>query len=444
MIPFKDYKDGKVTITMFAESIATTIPKAAYFLPSRDEIAWECLKPLSFKGLKNTPADIAATCNKIIEVEPFLKGVSGDPVDIFLKTFLDIKILPVTIKLSLEADAKKQIHLIEVLLDHYKQLPIIIKNSIDPEKPRNHDERMQLEFYKRTITKKENIVQYLTSGALDARAIDKAAVGFKEYHSEGTKDVEKQIMYHTDFPYSDFLINNNKVEFGIDFEKLDYRLINTIRNKRSWVKGDYDRVGGYSKKFNKALKSSIDPKKFFKGLMKDLKSVPIVANRQPMFKELKALFFNGHWFGFYALALPQVEGIFNEMVELVNLKKSSGTLTDKVHIVRPFYDNSAFYFDYYEYFLPNWRNHFAHSGKVEDAEIKCHYLLLDIKDLLITCISLNSPMSRLAGIMKGGADSLSHIGNFSELILLVGEVQAQNKLRSLKRISTVLYIKRSR
>lgn len=113
-------------------------------------------------------------------------------------------------------------------------------------------------------------------------------------------------------------------------EKLDYRRINVIRNKLNYVDLKLDDTKGYTKEITDSILKNVNPKTLLADLKVDLNLVPVVKDRKDIFVEMEELFLKKKWYGFYALALPQIEGIFSEMVEIIEKKQSFSALPDKV------------------------------------------------------------------------------------------------------------------
>jgi hypothetical protein len=129
------------------------------------------------------------------------------------------------------------------------------------------------------------------------------------------------------------------------------------------------------------------------GYQKYLSLLPSLRHRKIVFDELEKLFRNHLWLGFYALALPQIEGIFNEMNILSpSIKNSSNkALSQKVELMRPYFNLSDVYFDYYQYIIPDLRNKFTHSGFDANFELNSLDLLVDITFLLRIFTELDFP-----------------------------------------------------
>jgi hypothetical protein len=213
---------------------------------------------------------------------------------------------------------------------------------------------------------------------------------------------------------------------------LDYRKINKVVNKLFVAGFTCDSSKGYNKEFYRAI-GKINVTKELTMLIKQVKDLPILNGRYQIFVELRKLFNTQRWYGFYSLALPQIEGIFAEMIQASKPSgKVTGALTDKVQQVRPFYSSSERSFDYYEYHLPNERNLFSHTGRVFDVKRKCKILLLDLIAIVNIFSELESPLLGLKKIIDGGVITITDIGRLSNFIHLVEQTKNDGLFANIK------------
>lgn len=63
-------------------------------------------------------------------------------------------------------------------------------------------------------------------------------------------------------------------------------------------------------------------------------------------------------------------------------KQPGKSLSNKVRRIRPYYDRSDTYFDYYQYYLPIQRNRFSHTGYDDNFKLKSYDLLVDLTHIL--------------------------------------------------------------
>jgi hypothetical protein len=100
------------------------------------------------------------------------------------------------------------------------------------------------------------------------------------------------------------------------------------------------------------------------------------------------------------LALPQVEGLFTEMLSTVSPDDKGKSLAEKVKKVRPAYMLSEAYFDYYQYMITDLRTKFAHTGFETDLKLKCYDLLTDLEHILQVYYELDHPMIKVKRLIK--------------------------------------------
>jgi hypothetical protein len=429
MISFKKYKNGLLSLTDVVDQLKTTIVKEDFFRLSDTELAYKALGQFNFKKLEATQESISQYAQRVIDVTGFLKN-SDNPTSSFLRIYLNLGSKLLQVKNQLEAEAKKHLKQINDLLNYYGTLPFIIKYKTEPTAPRNNEERKQLEFYKRTLVKKEQIIAYLLDGILD-RALEKSATVVRSEWGENLKDIMAEIEKSEDFPYLDF-IYGLEYKHALDMERLDFRQINPLKNKFQWIDKALLEASSYTSEIDEGFERHILPVIFFSEMIVKLKDIPIVKDRLSIFEEMDDLFTAQKWYALYALALPQVEGIFTEMQEMTPKKRVKNSLTEKVNNLRSVYEMAQYTFDYYEFTLADLRNSFSHTGKIDQPKKKCYHLLADIWYLLEICTELDTPLSKLAKLIKEGNTSFKHIGNFSGFINLLMEIDKNSQLALIK------------
>jgi hypothetical protein len=121
------------------------------------------------------------------------------------------------------------------------------------------------------------------------------------------------------------------------------------------------------------------------------------------------------------------------MLTIVNPAKStSGALPDKVRSVRPFSDDGDYYFDYYEFYLPEWRSKFAHTGQDNEIKIKWAFLVLDLAHITDFFEELNSPLLQLTNTLHLGTLYFDHVGKFARFIELWRAVRDKGQLPEIE------------
>ncbi|MDQ1150505.1 hypothetical protein [Sphingobacterium zeae] len=429
LINLKDYSQGRIDTKEISKILNSKIPIEDCFSLTPTELAYKALQHFNFRKLENNKDSITKYCQKILFETKFLRS-SNNAIVHFLLIFMDIGKEILNIKNILEQQARKHLSKVEEILAFYKTQPFIIKYIADPVKPGNNHERMQLEFYKRANAKKEEIVEYILRGLL-YRAKEKS-VKNRSSRLESISKIFEQVDFHEDFPYTELLSHTNKVVYDLNLERIDYRLINPLRNKVAYIDPKHFNSHNYTQTINIGFEKKIKPGHFFERLLQCLKGLPLIEERKEIFKEMQYLLKQKKWYSLYALALPQVEGIFTEMLLITDNKKSKNSLTDKAKIIRTYYENSDYTMDYYEFNLANLRNSFSHTGKIENPKEKCYHLLIDIEYLLNICIDMDTPISKLSKLIRQGYHQIKNIGNFAAILNLLEEIENNKKLASVK------------
>ena len=333
-------------------------------------------------------------------------------MDKFLFYLLEFEKIPGVEKELIEWYVKDDLGKRNRLISFYEQTPFVKEFKKKPFTPRNHSERMLYDFYVRNIDEQQTIVNYYLNGIND-RAIEKSKPRYT------TIDVFD--WYH-DRPYLSSFPNSE--------EYFDHRKINNYKHRISTVP---IREGKHLKNlYNKektAFYHQLQDYFSFDAVIHEMKYYVSIAPdsfslRKPLFDELYSLFNEKKWYGFYSLALSQVEGIFSEMSNSVKANSKLSSLTDKVEYVRPSYEYSQQYFDYYQYYIPIQRNRFMHSGIDVDIEIKSYDLLYDLHNLLKVYSELKTPFSEISSIIKRSQPSeFLNIEDFVRYFYLLEQVK---------------------
>lgn len=430
MISFTDYKNGKITFSDFGDLIRSEMLDEDYFATTLEQLVSNALSKIDFISLEAISESTIFHARKVLEVNQLTAG-EEHPLATFIVAFLGLTKLPLEEKAVLEKQVRLDLKMVQEIIEFYKTLPFIAQFILEPQLPRNHEAKTQLVFYQRALAKKDEIVDYLANG-IYRRALERSSRNYFRYRNEYTKESELIVESHFDFPYTEVILLKKGFKYAIDMSKIDYTKINVLWTKLDFspaaLKGEY----AYSKTINNEIQKTVRPRKLFDELLEDLKHLPIIKHRRDLFLELKSLFLSKKWYGFFALALPQVEGIFQEMLGIADIKQGSGALPDKVKRLRPHSDNATFSFDYFEYVLPEMRNSFAHSGLVTNVRDKSYHLLLDLRYLLDVALDLNAPIADVARMIKVGEAGFDHIGDFAKFTASVKDLIKSKKIDHLQ------------
>lgn len=325
--------------------------------------------------------------NNIGEFEEKKPKKEENETDLFNFWFLGFDSTPYKEYQYLKASVEKHLKYITVLIKKYES-EVYIKNYLKEAKtPSNTYQRMLLDFYKRCTNERDIILNYYLNG-LKERAIQKA-------NTKLGLNIGLWNTYFYDFPYQCWQIYSDQL--------FDYTKINCASHRCSDLPANEKMEDIYTNNkdlFYRKFFRQKPVQQIFTNIRFYYEHIPKVNNRQPIIDELERLFKGRRWLAFYALAIPQVEGLFTEMLNTINPDEKGKSLSEKVEKVRPSYKLSASYFDYYQYIVPELRNKFAHSGYESDLKLKSFDLLTDIEFILETFYELDNPQVKIKRLIK--------------------------------------------
>jgi hypothetical protein len=267
-----------------------------------------------------------------------------------------------------------------------------VEASRKGETPRNHADSTVVVFYQRCLDERGRIARYLAH-ELSTKAIDNA--------DEGKDFVRKLVGIRIEPP--PYPLRGPR---GI--EEYDHRLINRWRHRvrslpvtvaqQLGEKYEADRAGFYAE-----LSTHVPISEVFGQILGVLPKVAKLGQRAAVFEEMKTLYEHRHWYGLYALALPHVEGLFTEMLELAGPAERAvgGALPDKVRLVREYAAVHAQNLDYFEFIVPIERNRFSHTGKVDNPELRATEVLYDLAYVSRVYVELETPVIELLSLLAG-------------------------------------------
>ena len=351
------------------------------------------------------------------------EGVYKDYRSILLERILGVREIPYRIAKRIENAVKNDLQEINALIQHYQSHDYIKRLIKKDESPRNHEEKILHDFYKRCLIERENILEYLLSERIGNMAIagmyvlEGTMIKFAEF---GRRLRQRPYQFANVFkePYFDYrkiddFWHRVKV-FPMADEDAAFKLYKADKNRF------------YRKFFKKYSVADV-----FKYILKYLDQLPISEGRIPVFQELEKLFRAKLFIGFYALALSQIEGIFGEMITVISENPDSprSALPDKVEKMRQYHDMSDYFFDYFQYEIPRLRNKFAHSGYDQDLQIKSYDLMLDLAHLLKLFDELKHPLVKIRRIYQHpDVKDFSNFKDFARYFqLLEGLLPGQRK-----------------
>lgn len=391
------------SIAKFGHQLLSNLGDEIFEITDKQELLYRILRQISpiNISLNKNDVSIEKACEKIIkkfgldkEVQIVFFYPSKKQKDTTKKTntqkfceyIIEIDKIPAPIYKELLLSVNRDLYKISELIKWYEKQSVIIAYLKKGELPKSHEDRVVYDYYKRCVSERIVILDYQLYG-VKKRAIQKSKKLFLGFSRFGDKPYSFGDLFsepHFDFRRIDRSVHRvNNLEF--DYSEEMQALYDTDRSK-------FYRI--YFKRT--PAQNHFDEFRFY------LDRLPLTNSRDLIFNELIKLFKGQRWISFYALALPQVEGLFSEMCNAIDPDKqySQKSLPQKVDLVRPYHNMSKYYFDYYQYFIPIQRNRFAHTGYEEDFKLKSYDLLLDLSHLLKIFYELKNPLVAISKLHK--------------------------------------------
>jgi len=414
---------------------------------TRTELLFHILKqiyPVDIK-LKYSDESIDKACKKILtklgffhkgDGEVFAIDINGNKIDfnydkekrsnthIFCQDVLRLDFLPYKKHSYLQKLVDTDLRNISNLIKKYEENDYIKSK----EKPRNHKERIYYDFYHRCLDERKNILNYKLYDLIPS------AIKQSRGSSSGLSENVAFINNHKDVPYRfglgfyDRYFDNEKIDF-ISHRIGDFPAYEAPKLSQCYYSN--------KQKFYRIYFKHKPAAQCFSDIKLFLNRLEILKKRIIIFNEMELLFRSRKWIGFYAVALPQIEGLFSEMCSLLFSGSSNNisSLSDKVQKVRPYYSLEKAYFDYFQYFIPEQRNKFTHSGYDDDFRLKSYDMLTDILFLLQTIFELDIPIIKLINIIDGKEKYyFLRIDKYIEYFEMIIKITNDKKLKSRKEI----------
>lgn len=433
-ISLKDRGDTGKDAVNIQSKIRENLGKAIFSFQDFQTLQFQALRQITDvrRSVKNQPDSIAKAIDKVMfhfdfpktavkkinaqnQLEEIKSKKVETNVDLFNYWILGFDTNPYNELQYLKNSVESHLRFILEVIEKYENKTFIQLYNQDKKNPGDNFERMLLDFYKRCTKERDLILNYYLNGIED-RAIYKA----------NTKLGLSSFVFNTafnDFPYRSWMIYRDQY--------FDYEKINKVAHRCYGVSISDDLEAVYYKNkqkfYNKLFK--IKPvSQIFSNIDFHYDHIPHNNDRKTIFLELRKLFKARRWLAFFALALPQVEGLFTEMLSTVSPDDKGKSLSEKVKKVRPSYMLSEAYFDYYQYMITDLRNKFAHTGFETDLKLKCYDLLTDLEHILQVYYELDHPMIKVKRLIKQ-RNSTDFIGyrEFSQFFELVNKLHPTQK-----------------
>lgn len=379
-------------ISDFRKSVLAIPGDELFTYPDMQTLLYNVLLGVSpvNRFLKNDPASIERACKKITDhfgvnratVSSFTiykSDNTGEKTELpersytqkFVETILCLESVPALAYNRLLGEVNADLKKLTELMKWYESQPVILKG----EQPKNQEERMVYDFHKRCTQELVTIVDFQLYG-IKKQALEEShhlitpllksiQSAYKSIFPRPYRFAELYGIYYFDCRQIDLAwhrMDNFPFDIAERLQKLyieDKAKFYRIYFKQNPVQEHFDKLKHY------------------------LSRLPLHQRRESIFNDLIRSFRARRWISFYAVALPQVEGLFSEMCSKIFPNKQPGkSLSDKVRRIRPYYDRSDTYFDYYQYYLPIQRNRFSHTGYDNDFKLKSYDLLVDLTHIL--------------------------------------------------------------
>lgn len=424
-ISLKDYGKTGNDVQNIRNKIRENLGKSIFDIKDFQSLQFEALRQISDvrRSVKNDYDSIFKASGKVMAYFEFrratLKKLNAHnkfeevktkkeetQLDLFNMWILGFDTAPYDELNYLEKNTKFHLKYITDLISKYEDEKYIQSYLETGKTYGSSGDKKILDFYKRCLKERNEIIGYMVNGMED-RAISRA----------NTKlGLSMGINYpYYDFPYKSWSPYMN--------EFFDYQKINKVAHRCFEMPASLEKFYNNKPLFYKKYFKIKPASQIFINIDFFYNHIPQTNDRKPIFDELTRLFKAKRWLAFYALAIPQVEGLFTEMLKTIIPGYKGKSLPEKVEKLRPSYALSDAYFDYYQYIIPELRNKFAHIGFEEDLKLKSYDLLTDLEYILQVYYELDDPFVKVKRIIKQKRTddfiSYGEISQFFELITLL-------------------------
>jgi len=435
-IQLKRIKPDRRTLHQFGETLISNLGDNIFEITDEQELLFQVLKQIApnENTLTRNELSIENACKKIfahfgIHNQATIKNISGDNYPRKIKTYtqrfmedvIRIGQLPSHSYRALSKQVSKDLYRLSELITVYESEQCIKDYISKGNIPKSHAQRIVYDFYIRCCNERIDILKFQLYG------IKKRAMAKSRYRPFSMPSIQLLIDSFHDRPY--YCGRPNSQNY------LDYRRINLAPHRFEQFYTDesqkFEMLYVEDKaKFYRIYFRRFPAQQHFEKFNFYLSYIPCGGKREQIFEELIRLFKAQRWISFYALALPQVEGLFTEMCKIVSPQNdfSQQSLPQKVKNMRSFHYYSLEYFDYYQYHIPLQRNQFAHTGYDVDFKLKSYDLLIDLSHLLKIFHDLDNPLIQITKLhtRKNPEDFIS-IGDFVNYFELINSLHESQK-----------------
>jgi len=404
----------------FQSFLRDNLPPSDWMIASRPLLALTILHRIRFRHpVANTPDAIAAAC--IVILRKVRLETEVDPIHRFLESIVGVGSLPSRERDILLNKALGDLREVDALLERYEEQECVRKYRDEGKRGDDHQENISITFYLRCSRSHREITNFLTR-SLDSVALENARAALFEHN-----------------PLWGLLRSRAPYSFGeygteeIDSTKIDrcrHRMMKLPIRVSHKLREIYH--AGDTARFYRLLHKHNPPEKVFEHIERTCSSIPDLRARVHIFDELRTLYKHRHWLAFAALSLPQVEGLFADMLKLAGLDKPGKALPAKVSQVRKYYSFHFRTFDYFQFTLPELRNRFAHGGAVDNPRETALDLLHDLGYVVGVFEHLKVPAMSIRKVINNPEKYLSSLKNLNTFIESVRETHRQKKFDNVK------------
>ncbi len=426
-------------VRAFGEKLIANLGESIFNLPTKQDFLFQIFKQISpiNKNLEKNDISIERAANKVLEAlhlntksivkllgseeSEEIKVLNKSNSDKFCEIVIGIDKVPAEAFKLISLKVNEDLKSISELIKWYELQTPIEKYIKDEEVPKNHADRITYDFYKRCLKERVEILNYQLYKLKDRALAKSRYTPTWIAQMFAFSDMFEDRPYHFARPFSVNYFDCRKIDLS-GHRVSDFSIGEASQLQKLYID---NKVNFYKSYFKR-----ITVQQHFQNFNFFLQQLPLSKNRNLIFDELIRLFKAKRWISFYALALPQVEGLFSEMCNAVSPDKdlSQKSLTHKVNSIRPFHALSRSYFDYYQYYIPLQRNRFSHTGYDEDFKLKSFDLLVDLSHLLQVFHELDNPLVKVKKLhSRRNPEDFITLREFVDYFKLVKELKPLQK-----------------
>lgn len=402
------------------------------FQSSESAIAESILSILDYPVNASLDTSITSTLTHLdtyfsIGYDNFIENNLETPAAQLLSKCLHVNRLPVREKELIETQVVKDLKKRELNIAYYEELPAVKRFIQETKYPDSHEDGLLVDFYKRNAQEREKILRHFLFHIEDraiynATRIDKS-IGITSIKDNSYYDRP----YYSSIPRSENYFDHRKIDRS---RHRIYQMNIPLMSANELMEYyDSDKSLFYEKLLKQCTSNEV-----FAHIDYAVSALgTLIERRKPLLIELKHLFESNQWIAFYGVALPQIEGIFSDMVAAIAPKKKFGSLLEKVEAARAAYTYASIYFDYFQYLIPLQRNRFMHTGADDITRQKCLDLLFDIRYLVLAFTELATPIVQVKKLINNRSImDFADLDGFNRYFDLLDKIKETGQYEQIK------------